>query len=149
MVLTDASTNKHATSHDIRRRAFTSRLGRRLSTAELSKWMRHTSSDTTLRYYHAPTTEELAGRVWGDTLGDRAQKQGSTPAQGVMPNSRFSKILESGGHETRTRNSLRSTSFPMRPLAIRLPSELFGPVHYVVRVFSFNCDSPLRRSSED
>lgn len=28
----------------------------------------------------------------------------------------------SGGHEIRTRNSLRSTSFPMKPLTIRLPS---------------------------
>src|SRR5690606_19795794 len=28
----------------------------------------------------------------------------------------------SGGHGTRTRNPLRGTSFPMRPLAIRLPS---------------------------
>ena len=29
---------------------------------------------------------------------------------------------EGGGHGTRTRNPLRGTSFPMRPLAIRLPS---------------------------
>ena len=29
---------------------------------------------------------------------------------------------ESGGHGTRTRNPIRGTSFPMRPLAIRLPS---------------------------
>ena len=32
--------------------------------------------------------------------------------------------LGSGGHGTRTRNSIRSTSFPMRPLAIRLPSRM-------------------------
>ncbi len=29
---------------------------------------------------------------------------------------------EGGGHGTRTRNPLRGTSFPMKPLAIRLPS---------------------------
>ncbi len=31
---------------------------------------------------------------------------------------------QGGGHGTRTRNPLRGTSFPMKPLAIRLPSKL-------------------------
>ena len=30
---------------------------------------------------------------------------------------------QSGGHGSRTRNPVKGTSFPMRPLAIRLPSE--------------------------
>ena len=38
----------------------------------------------------------------------------------VQPNAASN---QSGGHEIRTRNPLRGTSFPMRPLAIRLPSE--------------------------
>ena len=32
----------------------------------------------------------------------------------------------SGGHGTRTRNPLRGTTFPVSPLAIRLPSEAAG-----------------------
>ena len=32
------------------------------------------------------------------------------------------KTIKSGGHGARTRNSFRSTTFPVWPLAIRLPS---------------------------
>lgn len=35
-------------------------------------------------------------------------------------------ISRGGGHGTRTRNPLRGTTFPVWPLAIRLPSERSG-----------------------
>ena len=35
-----------------------------------------------------------------------------------------SRLQKSGGHGTRTRNPLRGTTFPMWPLAIRLPSQI-------------------------
>ncbi len=50
------------------------------------------------------------------------KKPASTVLNGVLPNLDPYRALESGGHGTRTRNSVKSTSFPMRPLAIRLPS---------------------------
>ena len=54
---------------------------------------------------------------------------------------------ESGGHGTRTRNRFPGTTFPVWPLAIRLPSG--RPFRFIVtgRVFSFNCSpaNELRR----
>ena len=35
---------------------------------------------------------------------------------------KYRNLPQGGGHGTRTRNPLRGTSFPMKPLAIRLPS---------------------------
>ena len=49
----------------------------------------------------------------------RAQRKGRQPV-------RATALFVSGGHGTRTRNRLPGTSFPVRPLAIRLPS---GIVH--------------------
>ncbi len=71
-VVTESTSSKCATSHDIGRRPFTVRMGRRLSQAELAEWMRHRSPQTTMQYYHAIKAEELAARVWrkGDLTGD-------------------------------------------------------------------------------
>ena len=72
-IITQASDGKFATSHDIGRRPFTVRLGRKgLSQMELAEWMRHRSPQTTMQYYHAVKAEELASRVWpkGDPAGD-------------------------------------------------------------------------------
>ncbi|MCA9235868.1 MAG: site-specific integrase [Planctomycetales bacterium] len=70
-VVTDADTRKCATSHDVGRRPFTTRLGRVLSQAELAEWMRHRSADTTMQYYFHSEAQALAARVWG-ALGDPA-----------------------------------------------------------------------------
>jgi integrase len=64
-VVTDPATGKCATSHDIGRRAFTTRMEGTLSLAELQKWMRHASIDTTLTYYHHADAEALARKAWG------------------------------------------------------------------------------------
>jgi hypothetical protein len=45
-------------------------------------------------------------------------------------------FCQSGGHETRTRNQFPGTSFPMRPLTIRLPSKVFQGNDLAIRCFS-------------
>lgn len=65
-VVTNVSEQKMATSHDIGRRAFATRMSGKLSMAELSEWMRHASSSTTMSYYHAPQVEQLARKVWDE-----------------------------------------------------------------------------------
>ena len=40
---------------------------------------------------------------------------------------------QSGGHGIRTRNPVKGTSFPMRPLAIRLPSDSLRNYIYLVK----------------
>ena len=65
-VITDAKEKKHATTHDIGRRAFGTRLARDLNEHELAEWMRHKSIETTRAYYYAPKAEELASKVWND-----------------------------------------------------------------------------------
>lgn len=66
-VVTDARTGKLASSHDIGRRAFLTRLDSQLSIAELQKWARHASPDTTMSYYHHRSAIELAHKVgWTD-----------------------------------------------------------------------------------
>jgi len=69
-VRTDPSTGKCATSHDIGRRAFATRMGDVLTLAQLQDWMRHESPQTTANYYHLPTAMQLAARVWARHLGD-------------------------------------------------------------------------------
>jgi integrase len=63
-VVTDPQTGKCATSHDIGRRAFATRMEGTLSLAELQKWMRHASMSTLLNYYHHADAQQLAGKVW-------------------------------------------------------------------------------------
>ena len=63
-VITDAATGKTATSHDIGRRAFLTRMDKLLSIAELQKWARHASPQTTMGYYHHRTAIELGRKVW-------------------------------------------------------------------------------------
>ncbi|KKN38344.1 hypothetical protein LCGC14_0754190 [marine sediment metagenome] len=64
-VITDATSGKCATSQDVGRRAFTTRMSGRLSLADLQKWMRHASVQTTLDYYHHADAEQLSAKVWG------------------------------------------------------------------------------------
>lgn len=63
-VVTDAHRGKTATSHDIGRRAFATRMGEVLSIQDLTTWMRLSSPSTTMRYYYQPQAVELANRIW-------------------------------------------------------------------------------------
>lgn len=65
-VVTNPQTGQTATSHDIGRRAFLSRMDGVLSLPELQKWARHASPETTMTYYHSRSAEQLAAKVWGD-----------------------------------------------------------------------------------
>lgn len=65
-VITDPSTGKCATSHDIGRRALTTRLGERLTESQLAQWMRHESPETTRQYYNLPTAMALSAKLWGE-----------------------------------------------------------------------------------
>lgn len=79
-VVTSAADGKCATSTDIGRRAFTTRLGKTLSQSELAEWMRHKSPKTTMNYYHIPNTMQLASRVWeksGSTGGSSESEENS------------------------------------------------------------------------
>jgi integrase len=72
-VVTDETTGKTATSHDIGRRAFLSRMDSDLSTAELQKWARHASPQTTMQFYHHKSAIELAKKVWGSDFAKTLQ----------------------------------------------------------------------------
>ncbi|MEN1681079.1 MAG: site-specific integrase [Planctomycetota bacterium] len=63
-VITEAATGKTATSHDIGRRAFLTRMDQLLTVPELQKWARHASPQTTMGYYHHRTAVELGRKVW-------------------------------------------------------------------------------------
>ena len=66
-------------------------------------------------------------RYTADTLqanisGNSAPIEPDRPGCDADRKPRKARGLRGGGHGARTRNPLRGTSFPMRPLAIRLPS---------------------------
>ncbi len=67
-VLVDPQTGKCATAHDLRR-SFCCNMDGRLTLAEMQKWMRHTSIDTTLDYYHTKDAEQLMEKLWAHDLG--------------------------------------------------------------------------------
>src|SRR5690606_24298380 len=54
---------KHASAHDLRR-SFGTRWAARVMPAQLKELMRHTSIDTTMRYYVQTEATELASAVW-------------------------------------------------------------------------------------
>lgn len=64
-VITNPATGRHATSHDIGRRAFLTRQAAAgMPLADLQKLARHASIDTTLRYYHAASVDALGSQLW-------------------------------------------------------------------------------------
>lgn len=74
-VVTNPEDGKCATSHDIGRRFFATRMASKMTTLELKDWMRHESVETTARYYAIQEAESLASRFWnGDTHGDTDRK---------------------------------------------------------------------------
>jgi len=62
---------KNASAHDLRR-SFSVRLGKRVTLAELTAWMRHQDPATTRRWYYKPGADDLAEKMW-DT--DSAQQE--------------------------------------------------------------------------
>ena len=63
-VVTDATKGKTATSHDIGKRAYITRMDGTLTGPELQKAARHASIETTMSYYHHKTAIELAAKIW-------------------------------------------------------------------------------------
>jgi integrase len=60
MVVTDTTTGKYATSHDIGRRAGLTRLSRKLKLSQVQQLARHTDPQTTSQFYIRDDAEELA-----------------------------------------------------------------------------------------
>lgn len=77
-VLTDPVKRKYATSHDIGRRAFATRMAARLSSLDLKIWMRHSSIETTSRYYYQPQVEALASQFWAQVADSAAGLPGGS-----------------------------------------------------------------------
>jgi hypothetical protein len=68
---------------------------------------------------NGPMSRSLVAGRGGDEPQMPSQDCGNTKENGTVHGSATSR---GGGHGTRTRNPLRGTSFPMKLLAIRLPS---------------------------
>lgn len=63
-VVTDQAKQKTATSHDIGKRAWLTRMDGELTAPELQKVARHASLETTMSYYHHKEAETLAAKLW-------------------------------------------------------------------------------------
>lgn len=74
-IVTDPSTRKTASAHDLRR-AFGFRWSRRVMPATLRELMRHASIETTMTYYVGQNAATTAGELW-DAMGSNP---GSTAA---------------------------------------------------------------------
>lgn len=83
-VLTSPDDKKHATSHDLGRRYFTTRIQQQLSMMETAKIMRHASTQTTMAYYYQPEMMTLAAKLWGtgDLPGDPTPQNATVKEQG-------------------------------------------------------------------
>lgn len=68
-VVVDPISGRTASSHDLGRRAFLTRLSERVSLPELKQWARHASIDTTLSYYAHHTARDLAATLWTASPG--------------------------------------------------------------------------------
>jgi integrase len=72
----EISVPRCATAHDLRR-AFGTRWSRKVMPAVLKQLMRHSSIDTTMKYYVEHDADDLAAELWaiqGNTLGSIGQK---------------------------------------------------------------------------
>lgn len=63
-VVTDPTSGRTATSTDIGRRSFATRMAAVLQPQELAAWMRHSSPETTARHYYRANPDELAKGLW-------------------------------------------------------------------------------------
>lgn len=84
-VITDPTTGKCASSHDIGKRAFATHWGAHLSENELAELMRHESSATTKRYYYAPHAQALAARLWQEANPEQKSGTKSGKGQNLAP----------------------------------------------------------------
>lgn len=63
-VITGETKQKTATSHDIGKRAWLTRMDGKLTGPELQKAARHASIETTMSYYHHKDAEKPAKKLW-------------------------------------------------------------------------------------
>jgi len=69
-IVANVETRKHATAHDLRR-SFGLRWAARVRPLTLQKMMRHSSMDTTLRYYVDQQVTDVESEIWGpERTGD-------------------------------------------------------------------------------
>lgn len=64
-IVTNVDTGKHATSHDIGRRTFLSKIDDQLTVPEAHKVMGHEVFQTTIDYYDTRDALELSAKLWG------------------------------------------------------------------------------------
>ena len=131
--LVPTTVKKYATAHDLRR-SFGTRWAKRVMPAVLQRLMRHAEIATTMKYYVTMDADCVADEVVGARIGEpagnsfgnnrpqQAQKAETAPADESTETIEQSFSYVSGGHGARTRNPFRGTTFPVWPLAIRLPS---------------------------
>ena len=77
-VVIDKAARQYATAHDLRR-SFGSRWAKRLLPAVLKELMRHSSINTTMKYYVQQTAEDVGDMLrasLGNTCGNTAQAEG-------------------------------------------------------------------------
>ena len=87
--------------------------------------MRHSTIDTTLRYYVDLDADDVARELWagfGNTSGNTPTKEYGDEQDAVAATADANQVLTSGGHGARTRNRFPGTTFPVWLLTIRLPS---------------------------
>ena len=78
-VVVEPISGRTASSHDLGRRAFLSRLGDQVSLPDLRQWARHSTVETTLSYYAHRTAADLAAKIW--SAGDQPPRRSATAGQ--------------------------------------------------------------------
>lgn len=71
-VVVNPATKETASSTDIGRRAFATRMSRLLSPQQLAAIMRHASIETTNRHYVRESLELMASKIWEPSPGDKS-----------------------------------------------------------------------------
>ena len=82
---------KYASAHDLRR-SFGTRWAKRTMPAVLQKLMRHSSIETTLRYYVDLQADEIADELWRD------RERGSVAGQLDVSQPRLSDLADTLGN---------------------------------------------------
>lgn len=81
-VITDASENRSATAHDLRR-SFGTRWSKRVKPAVLQGLMRHADIKTTMEFYVDQDADDVAADLWRD-FGGRQMQAGATVRSGSV-----------------------------------------------------------------
>ena len=122
--LVTTPTKKFASAHDVRR-GFCYFWSHRVDQFCLMRLARHRNPATTAKYYLVADADtigdELFGRKWengkpGNTCGNNrpatAPETATAPVESSTEAVEPQYVAQSGGHEIRTRNPLRGTTFP-------------------------------------